>query len=81
VTVAAGYLLQAQSLGFSAVMAFYFGHICADFSWNTVLSAVVGGGRRWMTQNVYRSIIAACALFFIYLGFGFLLHGMQLVGL
>jgi threonine/homoserine/homoserine lactone efflux protein len=74
VTVAAGYLLQFRQLGVAAVGAFYLGHVTADFAWDTFLSTVVGGGRRWMTDGVYRGIIALCGAFFIYLGATFLLQ-------
>jgi threonine/homoserine/homoserine lactone efflux protein len=75
VTVAAGYLAQARALGAGAVAAFYLGHISADFSWNTALSTVVGGGQRWITDTVYRIIIGVCGLFLVYLGVVFLGRG------
>ena len=76
VTVAAGYLAQAQSFSISTVSAFYLGHISADYAWDTVLSAVVGGGRRWMTDTVYKVLMLACSGFFIYLGVVFLIQGL-----
>jgi threonine/homoserine/homoserine lactone efflux protein len=79
VTVAAGYLGQAQAFSLSAVMAFYLGHISADFAWDTMLSAVVGGGRRWITNRVYQVIILACGAFFLYLGWQFFSHGITLL--
>ncbi len=75
VTVAAGYLEQARALGLAAVAAFYLGHVSADYSWNTALSTLVGGGRRWITPNVYRGLILLAGLFFIYLGGVFLIQG------
>lgn len=81
VTVAAGYLSQARLIGAAAVAAFLLGHISADYAWDTVLSAVVGGGRRWMSQAVYRALILACALFLIYLGVVFLGRGLAGLGL
>jgi threonine/homoserine/homoserine lactone efflux protein len=72
VTVAAGYLSQARALGLSAIAAFYAGHISADYAWDTVLSAVVGGGRRWMTDRLYRGLIGFCGGFLVYLGIVFL---------
>ncbi len=79
VTVAAGYLEQARALGLAAVAAFYLGHISADYSWNTALSTLVGGGRRWITANVYRALILLAGLFFIYLGCLFLIQGVKLL--
>jgi len=76
-TVAAGYLAQARALGLSAVFVFYLGHICADYAWDTVLSVVVGGGRRWMTDGIYRALILICGGFFLYLGWVFLTHGIS----
>jgi threonine/homoserine/homoserine lactone efflux protein len=82
VTVAAGYLAQAKALSLPAVLAFYSGHISADFAWDTVLSFVVGGatdqrfGRRWMTDAVYRALLAACGAFFLYLAWVFLVQGV-----
>jgi threonine/homoserine/homoserine lactone efflux protein len=76
VTVAAGYLSQARALGIAAVIAFYLGHITADYTWDTVLSAVVGGGRRWLTDNLYRGLILLAGAFLVYLGFVFLYQGL-----
>ena len=78
VTAAAGYLAQARALGPGAIAAFYLGHISADYGWNTVLSTVVGGGRRWITDGVFRAINGACGLFLVYLGITFLLRAFSL---
>ena len=71
VTVAATYILTAQVLGWAGVIAFYLGHISADFLWNSVLSGIVGSGRKWITGGVYKSIILACSVYLIYLGIAF----------
>ncbi|TAK11514.1 MAG: hypothetical protein EPO32_11745 [Anaerolineae bacterium] len=80
VTVAAGYLGQAQQLGTAAVAAFYFGHISADYAWDTALSTLVGAGRRWITEPVYRGLVGLSGAFFIYLGLVFLRQAALLVG-
>jgi threonine/homoserine/homoserine lactone efflux protein len=79
VTVAAGYLLQARALGVAGILAFYVGHISADYAWDTVLSTVVGGGRRWLNDGIYRGLIVACGGFLIYLGLVFLWRGITLL--
>ena len=79
VTVAAGYLAQAQAVSVGAVLAFYTGHITADFAWDTVLSAVVGGGRRWMSNSIYCFLIFACGAFFLYLGWIFFSQGFMIL--
>jgi threonine/homoserine/homoserine lactone efflux protein len=79
VTVAAGYLsgYLNKANGIALVSAFYLGHISADYAWDTILSAVVGGGRRWMTDGIYRLLLLVCGVFFIYLGGTFLVHGVK----
>ncbi|MBN1147422.1 MAG: LysE family transporter [Anaerolineales bacterium] len=76
-TVAAGYLAQAGASGPAAVGAFYLGHVSADYTWDTLLSSMVAGGRRWMNDAVYRAILLACGAFFIYLGCVFLAQGAR----
>jgi len=71
-TVAAGYLVQAQALGLAAVAMFYLGHISADYAWDTFLSGVVGSGRKWFTDGVYKWVIVACGAYLVYLGWVFI---------
>jgi threonine/homoserine/homoserine lactone efflux protein len=79
VAVAVNYLALAQGAGWAGVMAFYFGHISADYAWDSVLSGVVAGGRRWLNNTVYRVLIAGCGLYLIYLGGQFGWRGIQMV--
>jgi threonine/homoserine/homoserine lactone efflux protein len=79
VTVAAGYLVEAQSLGLPSVLAFYFGHITADYSWDTALSSIIGCGRKWITPTIYRGLILVCGGFLTYLGAQFLFRGVTLI--
>lgn len=76
VTVAAAYLAQVQAFGRAAVVAFYLGHISADFTWNTALAAATGAGRRWLTGGRYRALIAVVGAFMGYLGIRFLLAAL-----
>jgi threonine/homoserine/homoserine lactone efflux protein len=68
VTVAAGYLFQAQALGYAAIGAFYLGHTLADFSWDTTLALATSAGRRWLTNARYRALIFITGGFMLYLG-------------
>jgi threonine/homoserine/homoserine lactone efflux protein len=79
ITIASGYLLEARVLGLASIAAFYLGHISADFGWNTLLSTVFSGGRRWMTGRVYRVVIGLCSAFLVYLGLTFCVHSVQLL--
>ena len=77
ITVAAGYLAQAQNLSAAAVGAFFLGHISADYAWDTLLSTVIGSGRNWITPKVYAFLILVCGGFLVYLGVVFLLEGFS----
>ncbi len=72
VTVAAGFLAQAQAIGFATLAAFYFGHISADYAWDTFLSASASAGRRILTDARYRALILVTGGFMIYLGIVFI---------
>ena len=62
---------EVQVLGFAGLLIFYVGHIAGDFLWNSVLSGVVGGGRKWISDRLYRGLILVCGLYLIYLGWVF----------
>lgn len=72
VTVAAGYLAQAQALGVATVAAFYIGHISADFAWDSFLSVTASAGTRILTNRRYQALIVLTGGFMIYLGVVFL---------
>jgi hypothetical protein len=40
---------------------------------------LVGSGRRWITDGVFRAINAACGLFLVYLGVTFLLKAFSFI--
>jgi threonine/homoserine/homoserine lactone efflux protein len=77
VTVAAGYLAQAQALGTLTVVAFYIGHISADYAWDTFLSVTASAGSRILNDRRYRALILLTGGFMIYLGGVFLLTAVQ----
>jgi len=72
VTVAAGFLAQAQAIGVATLAAFYLGHISADFAWDTFLSASASAGRRILTDRRYRALILVTGGFMIYFGVVFI---------
>jgi threonine/homoserine/homoserine lactone efflux protein len=81
VTVAAGYLAEAQALGVASIAAFFLGHISADYAWDTLLSTVIGGGKNWISDPVYKGIILVCGIFFIYLGGMFMIQGGKTINI
>ena len=72
-TIGLGYILYSWSLGIAGVVAFFLGHILADLAWYAAVSFTVAHGRRFMSDRIYRGIIACCAValfgFGIYFGF------------
>lgn len=71
-------MIQIGAVTPLGIAAFYFGHISADYTWDTFLSTVIGGGKRWITDRVYQIIIAACGIYFIYLGIVFIRQAVLL---
>ncbi len=76
VTVAAGFLAQAQAIGIATLAAFYFGHISADYAWDTFLSTSASAGRRILTDARYRALILVTGGFMIYLGIVFIVSAI-----
>lgn len=72
VTVAAGYLLEAQRLGPATVGVFYLGHIGTDFGWNSLLSSITSAGKSWLTPGRYKALIALTGVAMAYFGVVFL---------
>lgn len=80
VTVAAGFLAQARGLGVVGPVAFYLGHISADYAWDTVLAVATSAGGRWLTDGRYRLLILLTGGFMVYLGVVFVQTGLGLQG-
>jgi threonine/homoserine/homoserine lactone efflux protein len=72
VTVAAGYLLQAQRLGLAAVGVFYLGHVGTDLGWNSLLSSLTSAGRSWLTPPRYQALVLLTGAAMAYFGVVFL---------
>jgi threonine/homoserine/homoserine lactone efflux protein len=73
--VVPGYLSEVSSFGVGAIAAFYIGHISADYLWDTLLSATISAGQRWLTGGRYRGLILITGGFMAYLGFVYLWKG------
>lgn len=79
ITSVPAYMIENNVLTTSAVVAFFFGHISADYVWDTFLSGVVASGKRWITDRVYQWIIGVCGTYLIYLGILFIVQGWTLL--
>ncbi len=76
-TVGLGYLLLAGKLGWAGLTAFLTGHVLSDLVWYTAVSSLVSGGRRWLTDRVYRGLIRACAVGLLFFALYFGWHGLS----
>ncbi len=64
-TIGLGYILYSWRFGFWGIAFFFFGHILADLVWYSLIAAAVAGGRHFLTDRLYRGLIAVCAVFLI----------------
>lgn len=73
VTIGLSYIVISLKAGSVAIAAFFIGHILGDLAWYSFVSWTVSVGRRFMTDSVYKGVMAFCAVFLLALGvyFGF----------
>ncbi|MHB9097146.1 MAG: LysE family transporter [Syntrophales bacterium] len=64
-TIGLGYILYSWRFGLWGIAFFFAGHILADLVWYSLIAAAVAGGRHFITDRLYRSLIAVCAAFLI----------------
>lgn len=71
------YVMMTQQQGAFSLLAFYVGHISADYAWNTFLASAAGSGRRWLSDGVYRGLLIVCGVFLLYTGLRFIWAGLM----
>ncbi|MEN6373388.1 MAG: LysE family transporter [Smithella sp.] len=64
-TIGLGYILYSWQFGLVGVAFFFTGHILADLVWYSIVTAAVAGGRHFLTDRLYRGLIAVCAAFLV----------------
>ena len=64
-TIGLGYILYSWQFGLRGVAFFFAGHILADLGWYSLVAAMVAGGRHFLTDRLYRGLIAVCAVFLV----------------
>lgn len=79
-TIGLGYLVSSIKLGVQGAIAFFVGHILADFVWYALVSAAISRGREIFPLKVYRRLVFGCGSFLILFGVWFLAEGVK-VGL
>jgi threonine/homoserine/homoserine lactone efflux protein len=65
VSIGLGYILYSRQFGYPGVFFFFLGHIAADLAWYAMVSFVVGRGRCFFSDHLYRAVIGTCATFLL----------------
>ncbi len=78
-TVGLGYLVIARENGAAGLSAFLTGHLMADLVWYSVVSSIVAGGKRWLTDSIYRGMIRVCAVVLLFFALYFGWHGLNVI--
>ncbi|MBW2565512.1 MAG: LysE family transporter, partial [Deltaproteobacteria bacterium] len=72
-TIGLGYIVFAMKFGAAGVIAFFAGHLSADFAWYSIVSLTISKGRSFLSERLYRRVIAICAsalvVFSVWFGF------------
>ena len=72
-------VLMYAKAGPAGIIAFYVGHISADFLWFGLVGLVVGSGRQMLKGNLYRHMLQACGVFLLFFGLLFVGIGGSLI--
>jgi len=75
-TVGLGYITLSLHNGFTGLVSFFTGHVLADFTWYSLVAAAVAGGRKFLSDSIYKSILIICGIFLVGLGGYFLHYGL-----
>lgn len=67
-TIGAKFIVDSLKHKALGVTSFYFGHILADFVWYGLIIGIIVSGRKLISDQIYRFVLAACGLFLIGLG-------------
>ncbi len=75
-TIGLGYITISLRSGYAGLASFFTGHILADLVWYSLVAAAVAGGRKFLSDSVYRGILVVCGVFLVVLGGYFIYHGL-----
>lgn len=76
-TIGLGYIVYAMKFGALGVIAFFAGHISADFAWYSIVSLTISKGRNFLSERLYKGITAVCASALVVFSGWFGLVGIQ----
>lgn len=70
-TIGLGYVVISMKLGLAGLAVFFVGHILADLAWYSSVALMVSRGKRFISDRVYRGMIAVCAVLLVAFGIYF----------
>ncbi|WP_366924775.1 LysE family translocator [Metallumcola ferriviriculae] len=76
VTFGASFLQKSLIHGNAGVLAFFSGHILADFGWYTLVSVMVVMGQKFLDSKVYQYILILSGVFLIFMALYFIYSGI-----
>jgi threonine/homoserine/homoserine lactone efflux protein len=76
-TIGLGYMFIARQSGPAGLAAFLTGHISSDLVWYSLISILVAGGKRWLTDGIYRGLLRFCAVVLLFFALYFGWHGIS----
>ncbi len=62
-TVGAAYMALAQEHGLTGALAFFGGHILADFLWLSFLAVILVTGKKFITDRMYNGLLVLFGVF------------------
>lgn len=71
------YIVSSVRLGIAGVICFYVGHILSDLAWYSSVSITLAMGRRLLSDQTYRGLVTACAVFLVGIGLYFGYDGLR----
>lgn len=76
-TIGAKLIADALALGTVGLVVFYLAHELSDFVWYGAVTTAVAGGRRFISDRVYRGLLGVCGVFLIALAISYVVPSLR----
>jgi threonine/homoserine/homoserine lactone efflux protein len=76
-SIGLGYIIHSCKFGIAGVLAFFTGHVLADFLWYSLISFAIARGKRFFSDRFYRGLIGTCASLLVVFACYFLYSGLE----
>lgn len=71
------YVTAARKQGLPGLLAFFTGHVSADYLWYALVSGAIAAGRQVMPVWLYRGLLGLCGAFLLFLAGYFVWFGVR----